>query len=397
MKNFTPLLCIPLLFLAVNGYSQSNTPDEASEQHPERTSFLGNTKALITGSAWFGVAYNKKEDVKLNFNSYGFTPVFIWKLSDKMFLESELEIADGNIELEYAKLSYSINKYMTIGAGRMLTPFGAYGERWEPAFVERFPNAPLIPDDQYLPDDTHLYYGAIMGIDISGDVPLGSSRLNYNLFISNGPSLARSEETGELLGGVVQYENLDDNNTNKGIGGRIGFYPFANSSLEVGISGNTGKPGDEKAEDGTDSPYKDITANALAVDLNYVKAIPAISSIIGIKGQFSSVSVDKANYSLSDSISYTYDNNLKSFFAQLSFRPATVNSTFLKNIELLYRYNVLTPPEEAVWGGKPITRNDFGLCYWLSWRTGVRLAYETTTQDGDNTKNEFLVRYVMGF
>ncbi|HJW30030.1 MAG TPA: hypothetical protein VJ508_12400, partial [Saprospiraceae bacterium] len=176
MKNLVHLLFIPLLFLVCNGYAQSNTPDEPSEQNVDRANISGNTKGLITGSAWFGLAYNKDADPKFNFNTYGFTPVFIWKLSDKMFLESELEIADGNIELEYAKLTYSLNKYMNIGAGRMLNPFGAYGERWEPAFVERFPNSPLLPDDNALEDDTHLYFGAIMAVDVSGDIPMGSSR-----------------------------------------------------------------------------------------------------------------------------------------------------------------------------------------------------------------------------
>ena len=58
------------------------------------------------------------------------------------------------MELEFAKISYKLNKYMTIGAGRMLTPFGAYGERWEPVHIEKFANSHLKPDDEFLPDDT---------------------------------------------------------------------------------------------------------------------------------------------------------------------------------------------------------------------------------------------------
>ncbi|MBK9984619.1 MAG: hypothetical protein IPP15_20020 [Saprospiraceae bacterium] len=392
MKKLITLIGVFLFLSIATSYSQNEAAEEALEQTGKLTETPGNTKTVLTGAAWFGFSSQKDDALKLNFNTYGFTPVFIWKLSDKLFLESELEIADGNIELEYAKLSYSLNKYMTIGAGRMLTPFGAYGTRWEPAFVERFPNSPLVPDDAYLPDDTHLYFGAIMGMDVSGDLPLGDLKMNYSLFVSNGPRLARSEETGELLGGVIQYENLDDNNANKAIGGRIGFFPLSNSSLELGVSGNTGKVGDAG-----DAAYKDIAATALAVDLNYTKAIPSIKSIISIKSQFSSLNVDKANYALSDSTTYTFDNKLQSLFVQFSFRPANVDNKILKNIELLYRYNSLTPPKDASWGGEPITRNDIGLCYWLSWRTGLRFAYEFTSRKGEPKTNEFLGRFVMGF
>ncbi|HJW31574.1 MAG TPA: hypothetical protein VJ508_20255, partial [Saprospiraceae bacterium] len=179
---------------------------------------------------------------------------------------------------------------------------------------------------------------------------------------------------------------------NKGIGGRIGLIPFANSSLEVGLSGTTGIAGDAN-----DPATKDVRASALAVDFSYVKSLSSINSIIGIKGQFSALNVDKANYASSDSTTYTYDNKLQSFFAQFSFRPANVNSTFLKNLEFLYRYNSLTPPEDALWGGQPITRHDIGLCYWLSWRTGLRVAYETTSRKDSETSNEILARFVMGF
>lgn len=389
----TKFLFSGLLIMSLSiGYAQDSTQTELNKKI--LSDAPGNTKFLLTGAGWFGFSANHKEDVKFNFNSYGFSPVFLWKISDKLFFESEVEINNGEFELEFAKLSYSLNEYMTIGAGRMLSPFGAYGERWEPTFVERFPNEHIRADEPYLPGGTHLDWGAIMGVDVRGGIPLGNAKMNYSLFISNGPSLISDGDEA----GMIDYENLDDNNSNKEIGGRIGLLPISNSSLEIGISAKHGKAGNV-----TDVTYKNIGATAFAFDWNYVKAISSIKSIIGIRGQYNTVNVDKANY-LDDSGSpYTFDNTMKNYYAQFSFRPALADNKCLKNFELLYRYNSLTAPKDAKWGpkdaageGGSVTRSDIGLAYWLSWKTGVRMAYEITTMP-DKTKNkEFLVRFVMG-
>ena len=399
MKTQKLLFAVSLLIAFSTGYAQDSTQTEKNQQI--LSAVPGNTKILITGMAWFGFSAklndNVKTDVTKNFNSYGFSPMFLWKLSDKIFFESEIEINNGAMELEYAKLSYSLNKYMTIGAGRMLTPFGAYGERWEAMTVERFPNPHLRPNDDLLPDDTHLYWGAIMGVDVRGGIPLGSAKMNYSLYVSNGPLLSKDENGNPT--GVIQYENLlDENNNNKEIGGRIGLLPFSNSSLEIGFSGKHGIAGD------LGTVYRKTSATAYAVDLSYVKSIDAIKSTINFRGQFNSLKVDKANYYLTDSTTYTFDNTLKNYYAQFSIRPSMAQNKFLKKTELLFRYSALTSPKNALWGAKDnngnggtINRTDIGLAYWLSWKTGLRLAYETTTMPDGTHKNEFLTSFVYGF
>lgn len=388
------ILVLTLLMLAL---TTANAQDSTQTELDAKilSDAPGNTKSMITGAAWFGFEANQKKDVKFNFNSYGFSPIFLWKLSDKLFFESEIEINNGAMELEFAKLSYSLNNYMTIGAGRMLSPFGAYGERWEPVFVEKFPNSPLRAEEGLLGGDTHLTWGSIMGMDIRGNIPLGSTKLNYVLFVSNGPSL--SKDSGK--GGLIDYENLNDNNTNKEVGGRIGFLPLPN--LEIGFSGRHGIAGDP-----SDSLHSKVAATSYAIDLSYVESIEEISSNIGIRGQFTSLSVDKASYPVGDTANSinTFDNNMQNYFVQLSISPAMLTNHFLRNLELLFRYNSLTPPKDAIWGpkdvsgkGGSITRADIGLCYWLSWRVGVRLAYEMTSNPDGTKVNEILGRFVMGF
>ncbi len=339
-----------------------------------------------------------KTDVKNNFNMYGFSPMFLWKLSDKLFFESEIEIENGEFELEFAKLSFSLNKYMTIGAGRMLTPFGAYGEKWESSLIEKFPNSHLRPNDDLLPDNSHLYWGAIMGVDVRGGIPLGSSKMNYSLFISNGPLLSKDENGNPT--GVIQYENLlDENNNNKEVGGRIGILPLSNSSLEIGFSGKHGIAGDQG-----DPDFGKTGTTAYAVDLSYIKSIDAIKSTINIRGQFNTLLVDKANYYLTDSTTYTFDNTMKNYYVQFSIRPNMAQNKCLKKTELMLRYNTLTSPKDAVWGAKDkngeggtVTRMDIGLAYWLSWKTGLRLAYENTAFPDDMKVNEFMASFIYAF
>ena len=405
MKALTFLFVALFTLSLTTGFTQDSTQ---TEKNAELLSVIpGTTKMVLTGVAWFGFQAHMndldKTIPKTTFNDFGFSPMFLWKLSDKFFFESEIEImndgtADNSaaFDLEFAKMSFILNKYITIGAGKMLSPFGAYNERWEPNHIEKFPNAPLRPDDAILPDDTHLFWGAVMGVDVRGAIPMGPSKLNYCLFVCNGPKLHTEKE----MGGLLQYENWNDNNSNKEVGGRIGFLPFTNSSLEIGLSGKYGIAGNSG-----DSLYKNTGATAYAVDLSYIKGIDAIKSTINFRGQFNSVTVDKAEYLLTDSTYYSaFNNTMQSYFAQFSIRPNMLRSKFLKKLELMFRYCAVMPPKDAVWSPKDnngqggnITRMDFGLTWWLSWRTGLRLAYEVQRMPDGSQQKEFIARIATGF
>src|ERR1051326_2178283 len=244
------------------------------------------TQFLLTGGAFFD--FSAKENNHNTFGGTGFSPIFLWKMG-RLFFESEVEMEfeDGElgIDVEYAKFSYMLNKYMTIGAGRMLTPFGAYLERLHPAFVEKFPNAPM---GMHHMDGMPAIgpNGAEMGVDVRGGIPLGSTKINYAFYVSNGPML----ETKGMMAGSLEYENFNDNNSNKAIGGRVGLLPFSNSSFEIGLSANYSKPGN------SDSLYKSLTALAYAVDFSFVKNIVPLKGIINIKAQLNALQVDKSDY-----------------------------------------------------------------------------------------------------
>jgi len=393
MSKLKPLIVVFMVLAYLISFGQG---EKQSGVTRKLSNAIGNTRLVITGTGWFGygaLLNNKsKTDVTNSFNTYGFSPVVLWKLSKRLFFESEIEIGDDEFELEFAKLSFIVNDYIIIGAGRMLSPFGAYAENWEPKFVERFPNPPGIDDE------SHLFHGAIMGVDVRGAFPLGPTQLNYVVYVSNGPILDQST-------GMIQWENImDENNNNKAFGGRIGFLPLSNSSLEIGFSLKHGIAGDQG-----DPVYKNIGVTAWAADLNYVTDIKPLKSTITLRGQFNSQKVDNAYYPLeegdraNDTI-YTFDNKKQVYFAQFSIRPSLVKSKFFKNLEMLVRFNSLTDPKDATWGAKDkngnggtIYRTDFGITYWMLWKASLRLAYETTKMPDNSKENAFLAEVVYAF
>jgi len=128
----------------------------------------GSSKHLFSGYAFAG--YEDRTGESGSFNA-GFNPIFLWKPADRLFFEGELELelSDGETELslEYAHLNYSLNDYVTLGAGKFLSPFGIFRERLHPAWINKLPDAPLAyGHDGIIPP-------TILGAQIRGGIPVG--------------------------------------------------------------------------------------------------------------------------------------------------------------------------------------------------------------------------------
>jgi hypothetical protein len=165
---------------------------------------------------------------------------------------------------------------------------------------------------------------------------------------------------------------VSDNNNNKSIGGRIGLFPFSNSSLEIGFSGLTGKVGTK------DTPYENTQAMLGAIDLSFVKNITPLKGVIDIKGQLNYSKVDNNSYLLPDTslnIYYDFNNESYAYYGQISYRPAFVNNKIIKNIEAVFRYSEMQTPEGSLWEQNPSTLG-FGLNYWFDWRTVLKIGYQ---------------------
>src|SRR5204863_2600755 len=95
-----------------------------------KETFPGSTKFLMAGYGTAGFTARSGEDP---FFDAAFNALFLWKLTDRLFFEGELELEfednETTINLEVAQASYLLNDYMTIGVGRFLNPTNFFVER----------------------------------------------------------------------------------------------------------------------------------------------------------------------------------------------------------------------------------------------------------------------------
>jgi hypothetical protein len=358
----------------------------------------GRSKFMIRGYGHSGIEVT---DESSSFVGGSFNPIFLWQQSDRLLFESELSFAlEGEateLELEYANMSYILNKSATLRLGKFFVPFGIFQERIHPAWINRLPTAPLG-----FGHHNPVGPATSFGLELRGAIPVGLSKITYSGYVVNGPALNDGSVDHSGAGSLV-YDEVDDNNKNKSVGGRLGVFPFSDLSLELGVSGMFGKVGTQ------DTKYENIGASLYAFDLTYVRTVPLLKGVIDVRGQLSSVSVDDAIYPeplgndkpsrpvIGSSLSKrtgtfnedggAFDNISTSFFGQLSYRPSFVENTLISQLEFVGRYSELNHPNGADWSSSG-NQVALGINYWLDWRTVIKVAYHINDQasNGEDTE-----------
>lgn len=342
----------------------------------------GTTKLLLTGYGTAGFEDRPGESGKF---TAGFSPILLWKISDRLLFESELEIEltpdETEIGLEYANLSYLVNGFITAKAGKFLTPFGTFGDRYHAAWINKLPDQPLAVGEEGIVPFTQT------GVQLSGGFTLGPTKLNYALYAANGPRLNRdADNLGEL--GRLEFDNFTETNS-RSYGGRIGFLPIP--ELEIGYSflSVTGP----------------VDARLQAVDLAYIREFDLLHGTLGLLGQW--VWSDAGNFRFLPEVEegvetrpVTFANRRDGGYVQIGYRPTKAKNDTLKKFELLCRYDRLSLPAAVRLGDDP-ERCTIGLNYWLGPSTVLKAAYQFNLSDTDGNGgrdgNAILFQASMGF
>jgi hypothetical protein len=382
MKKIISLLLIVTSINIATAQQYNNAAKDSMQAQQKSNSSL--SRFLLTGYTALTVETDGKE--KFNMGQVQFSPILLWKPSKNIFFEAELETELNagalDIGLEYADISYIINKYITLRAGKFLAPFGIYQDRLHASWINKLPTAPLGFGHDGVGTSSEI------GIALSGGIPIGPSKINYIIYASNGPQLnTGKEEPGEE--GMLMYENALDNNFNKAVGGRLGILPFSNSSLELGGSVQYAKVGD-KASD-----YDKVTSLMYSFDLSFTQQVGFLKGMIDVKAQMNGLNVSKADYiDPYDSTGtglYTYDNKRSIIFGQVAYRPSMLKIKVLKNFEGVFRYSILNLPE-GVKENEDVSQIALGLNYWITWRSVIKFAYQKT-----GGKENYLLQFATSF
>ena len=338
----------------------------------------GEDHFMVVGLATFGFVANKtantlngitltsKTNSLADADNYEFSPMLLWRHGTKFLMEFEPSFNNNGLSVNWADVSYFALPNLIIRAGYLVLPFGTYSKRLAAGWIDK-----LATDPMGIADMTPTDYG----IEVEGGLPMGNMKMNYDVALSNGNQL---QADGSLSSG-----NIVDNNNNKTITARLGLLPFSNSSLELGVSGMFGKVGDRN------SAFQNVTGNLYAFDLNYVKTFNSV--LVNVKAQYNIANISNATYtSPADSTqNYTFKNQIATGFAQCSLRP-TSSKSFLKNVELAGRYTSYNTPSNSTWGSDQHSVT-IGLDYWITWRTVIKLTYES--YKGNSTASKALDAY----
>jgi len=346
-----------------------------------KETFPGSTKFLLAGYGTAGFTARSGEDP---FFDASFNALFLYKLTDRLFFEGEMELEFENgattINLEVAQASYLLNDYMTIGVGRFLNPMDFFVERQHMNWVNKLPDKPLAVYDGLLPESQ-------LGAQLRGVVPLGPTKLEYVGFVANAPGLITAPDDFSELG-MLDFPNTSNVGGHVAVGGHVGFIPIP--ELEVGYGIQRSKVG----------PRDHAVENVLqSADFNYVRDSTLLKGLINFRAQWVWSHVGHFVYDPDGEQGFgplSFNNNRNGGYVQMAYRPTKIDNDIIKNLEGVVRYDRLNQLHTPV--GFDEERVTLGLNYWLTPSAVVKAAYEFDNKNGGaRDQDAFMMQMAVGF
>jgi hypothetical protein len=355
----------------------------------------GNNESPLSIYGALSVGYSKIENFRPGGFYFGeFTPDFLLKLNDWIFLEAEIAVgSDGSVSAgAFAQADFFVNDWLTIIAGRFVAPIGWYNERLNTPWINKLPtDTPGSAPPLWL---QVLPPMSLLGVQAQGSFYLGCSplKLEYSAYISNGLNLTPATAGSPTINELANLENMQNTfniiTNDKILGGRLGLW-WPEMGLEAGLSGLYN--GDYVAGGFEDS------ISLWAVDLNYHKGNWDARFEYGMTYQHAQSFID---------------NNIRrqGFYGQVAYRPLDLPNSFLQKTELVYRYSyvdirgidptALDLTTFATPVDVPVRRqqNEFGINYYFYPRLVMKCAYQINDEPGFHLHdNQFIAELDWGW
>ena len=338
-------------------------------------------------SGYAAVNYSDTESKNGAFDNVVVAPILHYNYKDLVMLETEFELLnkeDGSTDvvLEYATIDLFLNDYMTLVAGKFISPIGQFRQNVHPSWINKLPSAPVGFGHGGAAPLTET------GFQLRGGFPVGEMRGNYAVYVGNGPVLHSEVEDGELAIEDIEAEGrTSDADGNKVFGGRIGFLPI--SSLEVGLSLASGKAQVIEVE-GTNAEIEssgDFDYDVFGADFRYGW------NNLDLRGEYIQTEIGRlgGTVSLSDASSFTEAEvgKWKTWYLQGAYKiPKTA-------FETVIRIGDLETPHMS----QNLSQTTLGVNYLFSSSVVAKLAYEMNDYDSPGRDNEdtILAQLAYGF
>jgi hypothetical protein len=230
LARIRSLLCC-LLILTLIG-------SEAWGQQAAGHRVVPTNHVVLSGYGTAGYLF-KPQGIHENAFRTGISPIFLYQFQDRVLFESELEfeLSEGVTEtgLEYAQVDVFLNDNLTFVGGKFLLPFGVFGERLHPTWINKFPTHPPIygHDEPGFGTAPILPILSDVGLMLRGAVAPGPWQLALSAYVSQGP--AAEEGAADEVPEWHFPASSGDNNTGKAVGGRVDLVlpPLAEVDVSV--------------------------------------------------------------------------------------------------------------------------------------------------------------------
>lgn len=341
-------------------------------------------EVVLSGYGTVGYGYRTQGE-KVNAFSAAVNPIFLFQFQDRVLFEAELEfeLEEGITEtgLEYAQLDVILHDNVALVGGKFLLPFGVFGERLHPSWINKFSTAPPIYGHHIAAFGAEPLLPILSDVGIMGRavVTPGPLQLALSGYVTQGPGIEEVHDEGPAEDGHAEeghgeevpelrfFASSSDNNKNKMFGGRldIGLPPRA----EINLSFLNGKYDEHDV--------LDFTAWNVAAELRlagfelrgeYVQTRQEIETHAG----FPTVRRD-------------------GFYAQLSHRHAAWEplvrwtQVFATKLDGMER-------ETGAW------QAGLGLDYWINPSISIMAGFELNREQGVELQNDrFVVHIAYGF
>jgi phosphate-selective porin O/P len=340
--------------------------------------FAGEHRLSIVGYG-FGT-FDWQERANTNTFSAGFEPIFLYRLSDRLLFEGDLELkledTETSVDLEYAQVDYLVNDYLTVVAGKFLLPFGEFIERQHQVWINKLVSRPLPFREG---DEGGLLPFSELGVQARGAVPLGygeGTRAEYSLYVTNGPRFESDDR-----GAFVETNNTDQNRA-KGYGARLGVdllpYDAGLGRFRLGAS----------TFDGQWSEHSKRWFTAWGLDAVYQ------NGPLALRGEYL-----QTRRAMPTSIP---DDKGEGWYIQAAYLLSALPVPYLDHTEFIVRYsgqnqNALTADALA----EGFLRNPrlvaLGVDYWIAPSVVWKLEYDRDMPAKVPDSNALLTQFAVGF